>query len=164
MAVFSIDFLKFSFDQHTLYHYLLKYDPDFHIADIDPPLHRIHTWIDPTNGHLFFVCRGTQSKRDWQHPDRQINAGIGFVSDRIDAIRDALRDAYRDLGHFISKKGNSFGYSREAYTLYTIGHSLGGFLANAAAVLTYNVSCSTNRSSNNENTPSQKILLSSPNP
>ena len=98
-------------------------DPDFITENKYEPLHRIHVWKDEDKKHLFFVCRGTQSKRDWIHPDRQINAGIGFESDRI---RETLRELHKDLHP-----------AAESYTLFTIGHSLGGFLANAAAIITY---------------------------
>jgi hypothetical protein len=113
-------------------------DPDFpefttttHAHAYNRPFHRIHVWIDKTLRHVFFVCRGTITLRDWLHPDVQISQGMGFESDRIDEIRNALREVHRDM------KSANIGANPDAFTLFTIGHSLGGFLANAAAVITY---------------------------
>ena len=121
--------IRFKVSEHIRHFGAYDPDPDFGEARV---LHRIHVWIDTTNHHLFFVCRGTQSARDWRHPDRQISAGMGFESDRIDAIRNTLRKVHSDL-----KKDPKRGVDPDNYTLFTVGHSLGGFLANAAAIITY---------------------------
>jgi hypothetical protein len=116
-------------------------DPSFPVSSNNEPIYsRVHVWLkinrtDNTKTHeLYFVSRGSKTGYDWVSADNDIQSGVlhsfrsshvvNILKDVIVSLNASL-DALDEIGASLS----SWQRMCQRIQIFSIGHSLGGYLS-----------------------------------
>ena len=101
-------------------------------------MHRIHVFLDTRNISdikAYIVFRGSHTSRDWTEADQQIASGTAaYLLKRTQDIPNLVRTAQESIATYLDEKQFR---NIANITLYSTGHSLGGFLAMMTASKSY---------------------------
>jgi hypothetical protein len=113
----------------------------YYISSLDPDpewttngialMHRVHVVLDARRTgrdcNAYIIFRGSHTTRDWVKADVQIHRGTApYLLDRVQMLDNIIDRAKKDILKFLINNGLAI---KNRVQFYSVGHSLGGFLA-----------------------------------